>query len=406
MKQILFINCSVYLPGESALKRTMYLFEMMHQNGDNVHFLTADFNHYSKEQRNIADFYAHYPQYRDAISFISVPGYKKNISPKRFWSNLLFERRVMRWLKDKKDTFSTIYLSLPTIYLGGRLGRFCRKNGIRLVIDVNDLWPEAYRLMFRKEWLYRLCTYPLKALAEKGYAAADCVIAVSDEYRDRALRCNTKDPVSRTVYLGAMLDRFDRGVETYAETISKPEGEFWIGYAGTIGASYDIKTVIDTIAQLHKDGCENIRFMVMGQGPELAPLKAYVRDNGIPGVEFLGFLDYEKMAAYLSKCDLAVNCIKKRASQSIINKVSDYWAAGLPVLNSCVSKEMMGLVEQYGAGTNYEAEDPDSLAQAILTYYKDPQAIAQIRRDCRKLAQEKFDREKTHRELAELLKTL
>ena len=53
MKKILFINASVYLPGEAALKRTVYLFELARQKGYEVTFLTSDFNHYFKQKRNL-----------------------------------------------------------------------------------------------------------------------------------------------------------------------------------------------------------------------------------------------------------------------------------------------------------------------------------------------------------------
>lgn len=406
MNNILFVNCAVYLPGEHALKRTMYLFEMMHKANYKVHFLTADFNHYSKEKRDIEHFYSQYPQYKDSIEFISVPAYEKNISVGRFWSNYLFEKQVMKWLEAEIGNYTEIYLSIPTIYLSSRIGKICREHNVKLVIDVNDLWPEAYKLLFKNDTVYKILTYPLKMLADKGYANADCIIAVSDEYRNRALQCNHKNPISRTVYLGAMLERFDRGVAQYAGTIQKAEKEFWIGYAGTIGSSYDLKTVIDAIRELHKKGYHNIRFKIMGQGPDEVMLKKHVEECKIAGVDFLGFLDYEMMAAYLSKCDLTANCLKKRASQSVINKVSDYLAAGAPIINSCVSQEMQSMIESYEIGMNYEAENTESAVNAILSFYLDGQQTKQICQNCRRLAEEKFDREKTHRELAELLNGL
>lgn len=50
MKKTLFINGYIYIPGENAIKRTFYLFEMMRERGMDVTFLTSDFNHYTKQK--------------------------------------------------------------------------------------------------------------------------------------------------------------------------------------------------------------------------------------------------------------------------------------------------------------------------------------------------------------------
>ena len=122
-KKILFVNCSVYLPGEHALKRTMYLFEMMHDKNLNVEFLTSDFNHYTKKMRDILKFREMYPEYNTGIGFIHVPEYDNNISVRRFYSNYLFEKRAMKYIREHIDEYGAVYLSLPVIYMGGPLSK-------------------------------------------------------------------------------------------------------------------------------------------------------------------------------------------------------------------------------------------------------------------------------------------
>lgn len=403
MPRILFINAAVYLPGEHALKRTFYLFDMMLSQGYDVHFLTADFNHYNKSKRDTDKFFRNYPQYRERISFISVPQYKKNLSFGRMWSNFCFERKAKRWLKSNTGRFEKVYISLPTLYLAGSIRKICSKNNIQIIVDVNDLWPEAFRLIFKNELLYWLCTYPIKALADKGYRSADCIIAVSEEYKNRALLRNVRSKMSATVYLGAMLERFDAGVAKYSAKIEKSDDEFWIGYAGTIGTSYDLKTLIDAVKQLNDRGFTDIGLKVLGQGPEEKELKEYINKNNIANVDFRGFLEYEKMAAVLSKCDIMANCIKKRASQSIINKVSDYFAAGKPVINSCVSREMQCMIAENNVGINYEAESVESAVDAVIQLYHNERLRDEMGKNARHLAEEKFDRKRTHGELVDLL---
>lgn len=406
MNRILFINGCIYLPGEHGLKRTFYLFDMMANNGCPVHFLTSNFNHYDKTVRDVNAFYENYPQYKNNVSFIDVKPYKSNISKDRFISNWKFESQAYKWIKNHKGEFDVIYVSLPTLHLAGTIRKFCKKNNIKIVIDVNDLWPEVFKLVFKNDFIYNLTTFPIKMLANRGYKGADCIISVSDEYKNRALRNNKKAKISKAVYLGAMLERFDAGVNEYAKEVKKPDGEFWISYAGTIGASYDIKTVIDAVKRLNDDGYTNIHFKILGQGPEEQQLKEHATKIGANNVEFLGFLEYEKMAGYLYKSDLMVNCLKKRAPQSVINKVSDYFSSSHPVINSCSSQEMRDMIESYKVGFNYEAENVDSIIEVILKLYDNKDLYSEMSKNSRTLAEEKFDRKKTHTELMNLLLNL
>lgn len=73
-----------------------------------------------------------------------------------------------------------------------------------------------------------------------------------------------------------------------------------MAYAGTLGASYDLKTVIRACKKI-KDHGINLVFKILGQGPEENELKRYVEKIGAANVEFLGFLEYAKMAAALIK---------------------------------------------------------------------------------------------------------
>lgn len=404
--RILFINGSIYLPGEQALKRTFYLFDMMLKKKMDVHFLTSNFNHYNKKKRNISDFFEAYPEYKNNVSFLDVPEYERNISYSRFKSNWIFEKQAKQWLKAHIVDYDIIYISLPTLYLVSSIRKICSENNVKIAIDVNDLWPEAFRVVLKNNFIYKTITFPMKYFADKGYSCADIIVAVSDEYKNRALLCNSQCKYTRTVYLGAMIERFDSGVEKYSGFIEKKEDEFWLAYAGTIGASYDLFTVIKGMKVLYDRGMQNIRFKIFGQGPDEQFLKEYVEKQEIKNVDFMGFLEYEKMAAYLSKCDVMLNCIKKRASQSIINKISDYYAAGKPILNSCVCDEMQRMVVDNKVGINYEAESVDEIVNAILKVYNAPEESSRMGSNARSLAEKDFDRQKTHLALAEWLEEI
>ena len=400
--RILFYNSAVYLPGEGGYKRTMYLFDMMRNMGYDVTLVTSDFNHYAKTKRDVAKFRREYPDYSDVVILPAIP-YSKNISIKRWISGLVYRRTLMKWFKQNYSKYDVVYTNMPGADTNIAMSKVCKKNNIKMIVDVRDLRPEVFRVLLKKDWLYKLVTFKMKLDADKAYNTADELLAVSNEYLQRGLSANNHCRNPKAVYIGAILDKFYKGIEKYASGIHKPEGEIWATYAGTLGNTYDLYTLIDVAKSLQDDGYKGMRFKILGQGPEDKPLKLYAKTKHVENVDFIGFVDYEMMAAYLSKSDMTINSLKARASQSIINKVADYFAAGIPILNGSLCKEMQDLVDDNKVGVNFEPENIESLKNAILYIINNPEKSKEFGENAKSLALKKFDRKTSY---LEIIKTI
>lgn len=400
--RVLFINGAVYLPGEGGYKRTLYLFNMMKNMNYQVTLLTSDFNHYAKKVRDVKKFREDYPDYKD-IEILHVIPYEKNISVQRWWSGKGWTRVVTKWVMENYQNYDIVYASMPDPDTIQNVAKICSEHGLKLVVDVRDLWPEVFRILLKKEWLYNILMNHMKKKADKCYAAADELVAVSNEYLQRALQTNSKSTHPTVVYIGAIFDKFYDGIKKYAQQIEKKEDETWVTYAGTLGSTYDLYTLMDAAAVLQKDGHNHIVFKILGQGPERDSLKHYVEGKKLRNVDFVGFVDYDKMAAYLSKSDMTINSVKRRASQSIINKVADYFAAGVPCLNGSMCQEMRDLIDNYKVGLNFEPENVQSLVDAILKINSDKEMAQIYGQNAKKLAKEKFDRSVTYHQIIHLL---
>lgn len=396
-KRVLLINGSIYLPGEGGYKRTMYLFDMMRKMGYAVTLLTSDFNHYAKKERDVNQFYKDYPDYSD-IKMVHMPSYKKNISLKRYFSGKVYAQNIKKWVKKHIDEFDIVMTSMPAISTINGIYPICEKNGVKMLVDVRDLHPEAFRVVVKNGFLYNVLFYGMKKSANKAYSHADEMIAVSEEYLKRGLSCNTKAKNPKTVYIGSALEKFDAGVKKYSDSIIKPAGDFWVTYAGTLGSSYDLDTLLECAKRIQNTH-PTIKIKILGQGPEEGRLKEIVEKEKIFNVEFLGFMPYEKMAAFLAKSDLTINSIKKNASQSIINKVADYFAAGIPMVNGCPCKEQQEMVDKYHVGLNYASENVESLTSAIISLATDDKIRTEYGLNARRLAMEKFNRSTSYLEI-------
>lgn len=398
MKHVMIITQATNVKSEPGYNRFKYLAEMLSAHYK-VTFVTSDFNHYAKEHRDIND--AKYYDSRFETKFLHETGYKKNITVKRIYSHIVFSQNLKRYLNKTRD-IDLIILGLPPHDSSKFISKYAKKNDIKIIIDVNDLWPEALKNVIHNKFLYKLLTFPLQKKAIISYRMADAIVGVSHEYVNLAQKFNNKSAPGYPIYIGTFLSEFDKGKIECSSLINKSPEELWLVYIGTLGTSYDIKTAISAYKKLQMDGYSNVKFKILGRGPDERELKDFAR-NINADVDFLGYKDYKFMASFLAKSDIALNALKKRASQSIINKVGDYFSAGLPVLNGASSNEMNHLVEEYNCGLNYVPEDVNDLVQKMKVLIDDSDLRQKMGNNSRTLAIEKFNRESSYLEFIKII---
>lgn len=397
MKKIIIIANFMTFPSEKGNSRFNYIANLIDKNKYDLEIITSNFYHMKKKHRELN--FEKEQNLNCKIKLISEPGYKKNVSIKRFYSHYILAKNLKKYLKqiDKPDI---IYCAIPSLSVAKVAAKYAEKKNIRFIIDVQDLWPEAFKMVFNIPIISNLIFYPMKKEADYIYSKADDIIAVSDTYVDRAVSVNKKYKNKLSVFLGTDLDYFEE--LSKAKKNTTVDNIVRIAYIGTLGHSYDIKSVIDSIKILNDKGIKNILFVVMGSGPLQEEFENYAKEKKV-NCEFTGRLNYDDMVGKLCSCDIAVNPIKSGSAGSIINKVGDYAAAALPVINTQESEEYRKIVEDYNIGFNVENGNIVELAEKIEILYKDKDFRKMLGDNNRKLAEEKFDRKKTYLEIEKII---
>lgn len=403
MKKIAVISMGVKLNGEKGYSRFRYIGDFLSDAGYQVDLITTTFQHWEKAQRDVEAISKE--EYKFRLKFIYEPGYKKNIDLRRIASHRIAAKNLKKLL-EKEGDYDLIYCEIPPNDVALAAAQYAHDKGIPFVPDVNDLWPEAMRMVVDIPVVSDILFYPLKRDAEKVYSLVSGIIGTSDEYRDRPLKNQKLDVPRKTVYVGNEIAEFDKGVSRYGSEILKEEGEFWVTYAGTIGTSYDIRTMVLAGKELMDRKMDNIKIKILGNGPLKEELEKLAKDQGCRNVEFLGYVSYPEMAAWLAKSDILVNSFVKKAPQSIVTKIGDYLAAGKPMINTCMSPEFRMKVEKDGFGINILPEDSRILADAVTDLYKDPEGRNRMGKRAREIAMEQFDRPQSYKKITELIEEL
>lgn len=367
------------LPSEPHFNRFWYLAELLSQSHD-VLLITSNFKHYDKSFRRPEDAEAA-SQGRLKVMLLEESGYSKNVSLGRVTSHHRFVKHFEKWLENcRPGEQDVVFSAYPLIATNLLLGKHKARLGYKLIVDVQDVWPESFSSVvpFLKKVPHNLL--PFASRANRAYRYADALVAVSQTYLDRAKETNPNVP-GEAVYIGTDFASIAPPPRFRSKTVR-------LFYLGTLSYSYDVETVCKGVRKL-LDAGENVELHIMGGGPDLDRLKQYACD----GIKFYGYLPYAEMMSVAKGCDIAVNAIHSHAMQSVTNKLSDYMALQKPILNSQVNDEVAEVLTLL-PHANYRSGDVDGFVQAakdILKRKNDPvQSEEIVRRFKRDVAYQKI----------------
>lgn len=369
---------------ENLNSRFVYLANML-KDENNVEIVTTDFIHSRKE--NVAPV----SEYHNIkITMLHEPGYKKNVSIKRFMSHAKLAKNIEKYLKNRK-TPDVVYCAIPSTDVAATVAKYCKNNNVNYIVDIQDLWPEAFKMVFNVPVISDIIFYPIAQKAKKVYKSADAIVSVSDTYIDKVRMINS-DANTLVVFLGTDKEQFDKYKSQYVNNeVLK------IVYIGSLEKSYDLATAIKAVSM-----CKDCQLVIIGDGSHRAELECIAKEYNA-NCQFLGYLAYSEMIQKMTECDIAINPICKGSAGSVINKVGDYAMAGLPVINTQESIEYRDLLTKYNCGINCECESVDDVVQAIRKLADDRDLRINMGLRSRQMGEELFDRSSTYLKIKELI---
>lgn len=413
-KRIAVVTMGVKLGDETkGYTRFRFLSELLVREGFEVELFTSSFQHWEKAHRDTSlPCYQSQP-YR--ITFIDEPGYRKNLDLSRIKSHRVAARNLRSLLRERfaedPRAFDLVYAEIPPNDVARVCAEEAQAHGVPFVADINDLWPEAMRMVVDVPVVSDIAFYPFARDARIVYQLLSGAVGTSDEYAARPA-ADREAPYPRvTVYVGNDLAAFDEGVREHAGEIDKPAGEVWAAYAGTLGASYDLATLVCAAAELKSrrsaEGSRTpvVRVKILGDGPDRTKLEELAAQLDAP-VDFLGYQDHPRMAAWLAASDIVVNSLVKSAAQSIVTKIGDYLASRSALVNTGSSPEFRAKVTSDGFGLNVPAEDAGALADALEELARNASLRKIMAAKGRAVAEREFDQPRSYQAIVDLIRKL
>lgn len=329
------------------------------------------------------------------VRFLETPPYSKNVSLARLWNHWIAARWFSKQALQEELRPDIVLASAPPPFLARAAARYAKQAGAKFVVDVQDAWPETFYRLAPKPArpLLKMALLPWSWAGNEAYALADMIVGVADEYVRQAVKRGGRDTRTATVPLGVDLAVFDQAVnEGRTEKWTKPAGETWLIYSGSLNRSYDCLTIIKAFARLKdREGFKRLRLFITGQGELEAEARKIVEEENLSNVSLLGFMDFNEWAYLLSQCDIGFNASFPEAMIYLPNKIFYYLAAGLAVLNT-IPGQCSKIVTDANAGKNYPAGNVEQALTEIHSLVMNPTKLRKAKEASRILSEQEYDR--------------
>ena len=262
----------------------------------------------------------------------------------------------------------------PDIIIGSMVHHFAvvasyqlsRKYRVPFIIEVRDLWPETLVEMGAFSD-YHPFVVLLKMLNKFLFPRASHIVSVPPFAHERIMHYGV--PKERITHLPNFVD-----IERFSSSESEAKYKddlFIVMYAGLHGPSNGLDVVLKAAYILQQKKVMDVRFWLVGDGPEKPALIRLSQTLGLRNVEFYQPMPKDRIGELMQKASAFV--FHQRDLPVLVNygisanKLFDYMAVGRPIIFACRSRN--DPVTESGGGIAIPPENPQAMANAILRLF-------------------------------------
>jgi colanic acid biosynthesis glycosyl transferase WcaI len=261
-----------------------------------------------------------------------------------------------------------VIVETPPLLLAGSSIAYARSKGAALIVNVSDMWPDSAvalgtlrrpRLVSAARKLEHAC-YRSAAAIVCPTRGIETALEALDESRGKVHRIPPSvDP------------------DLFPVVPAKSNGTFKVVYAGTVGMSQGVGTLVEAAELLSGD--PGIEIVIAGDGAEGPELRRRLYEKDLPNVRMLGRVPHERIPGLYCDADAAVVLLRDKPlfEGALPTKMFEAMSAGRPLVLSAAG-EAANLVRESECGVVVAPERPRELADALSSLAQDRQRAAQL----------------------------
>lgn len=387
--KILILHQHFKSPITGGAIRSYYLAKALVDRGMQVIVITGS-NEKNYREENLEGIEIHHLPiaYENAFGFA-----------KRSLSFLSYAWRSVEHAK-KIGHIDICYAISTPLTVGFAAMRLKSKLNIPYIFEVGDLWPDApVQMGAIKNTLFVSALYRLEKMI---YKKAKSIVALSQAIKNSIEK---KIPGAKIDVVPNFAD-----CDFYIPELKDPgleakysvHGKFVVSYLGAIGVANGLDYFIECANASRKANLP-VHFILCGEGAMLDRLKSSVQKLKLENISIIGFVDRKMVKELMNVTDAAFVCYK---NVSILetgspNKYFDGLAAGKLIIAN-FGGWIKNEIEQSHCGIAVDAKQPPDFIKKIVPFIDDPKKLERHQKAARKLAEEKYDRQKLSRQFADI----
>lgn len=394
------------LPSDNSkvrLRRMGNLANILNQRGHEILWFSSNFDHYNKKFRSSNNDEVKKITNKYNILLLATKGYKKNISFQRLIHFKLIAKKFKHY-SDKLSKPDIIISTLAPIEVSKVVKKFSKQNGVPIIIDIRDLWPDIYYEVTPKitHIFIKLLVTKTKRDLFKILNKDTIITGVTSKFMEYGLEIgkrnkNSSDRVFHTAYPSNHLLEAKNSFENHWDKYNLKKDDFIVTFVGNFGKQFELDTVFKSIDKL-KD--RNIKFVLCGTGDNLEYYQKYTKNN--ENVILPGWINKEEIGSLLTNSDIGIAPYinSKNFRLNCPNKFGEYLASKLPILVS-VDGIMNELLIENNCGFLYK--NSNDLTSKIINYYSNPILLNEHKNNSYNLYKRHFDVETVYNQFADFI---
>lgn len=344
------------------------------KRGNQVTIFATSFHHYQHKEMRLKPGEQWKVEDVDGIKFVWIrtPPYERN-DWRRVRNMVVFMIRA--WWLGRKLPRLISEISKPDVVIGSSVHLLAvfaaywvaKHHKAKFVMEVRDLWPQTIVDMGEMSARHPIVKV-LQALEKFLYHRAERIIILGPQMKGYISAYGVSEKKIAWIPNGVDLLRFDSGIKEEASH----EG-FCVMYLGAHGQANALDVIIKAAKIIQDQDFQEIKFVLVGDGPEKPRLMALARELGLNNVEFRESVPKAKVSQILSEAYATVftlNDLLLYRYGISLNKLYDYLAAGKPLI--LAGNPVNNPVEESRCGLTVPPRSPDALAEAVIKLYQMP----------------------------------
>lgn len=263
------------------------------------------------------------------------------------------------WLVKKPDV---IYVyNLVTLGPAAYLLRIC--YGAKVIIDVQDLWPQS---VASSGMMGNKCSLAiLNAICDWLYRKADCITVLSPGFKDHLAARGVLPGRIEVIYNWCDESSMSAQALDSNKRVSDYASKFIVLYAGAMGVVQGLDTLLNCAA-ICKSELPKVHFILIGDGADRARLEKTAQSLHLDNVTFLPRRSPETMGELYERADALVVHLQDDPlfRITIPSKTQAYLYMGKPLIMA-MRGDAAELVRMTGAGLICEPENPRAMTDAV-----------------------------------------